>query len=470
MKYKKGEQITSKYDVVVIGSGLAGMTAANKLAKDGQKVLLLESHFKLGGYATWFNRKQHVFDVSLHGFPVGMIKTCKKYWSKEIASSIFQLTRIRYVNPQFNIETDFTKENFTNILVDKFNISLEHAQKFFSTLENMNFYDDQQMTIGKLFEQFFPGREDIKRLLLEPITYANGSTLEDPAIAYGIVFSNFFSKGVYTFRGGTDLLIGKMEEELLKNGVDIQLSARVTQIEVKEKKTTAVWVGENRIETSAVLSNSNLLGTIFDLVGKDHFRPEFLNQAETVRINTSSCQVYMGIRKGETIPEIGDLIFYSEAELFNTDKILSKDITSQTFSIYYPHIRTQLDNQYAIVASSNARYEDWEDLNEKEYKERKQYLIDTALTALEKLLPGVRDKIDYLEAATPKTFQRYALHWKGSSFGTKFEGLDVSMNLHKEIDGLFHAGSVGIIMSGWLGAANYGVIQSHAINEYLDKV
>ena len=37
---------------------------------------------------------------------------------------------------------------------------------------------------------------------MEPITYANGSTLEDPAITYGIVFSNFMQKGVYTFEGG----------------------------------------------------------------------------------------------------------------------------------------------------------------------------------------------------------------------------------------------------------------------------
>ena len=44
------------------------------------------------------------------------------------------------------------------------------------------------------------------------ITYANGSTLEDPAITYGIVFSNFMSKGVWTFEGGTDRLIGLMHE------------------------------------------------------------------------------------------------------------------------------------------------------------------------------------------------------------------------------------------------------------------
>ena len=70
------------------------------------------------------------------------------------------------------------------------------------------------MTTRELFDKFFPGREDVIRLLMEPITYANGSTLEDPAISYGIVFSNFMSKGVFTFEGGTDKLIGLMEAEL----------------------------------------------------------------------------------------------------------------------------------------------------------------------------------------------------------------------------------------------------------------
>ena len=75
--------------------------------------------------------------------------------------------------------------------------------------------------------------------------------------------------------------------------------------------------------------------------------------------------------------------------------------------------------------------------------------------------------LDHVEAATPRTFAFYTQHPMGASFGTKFEGLQVSFDLPKEVDGLFHAGSVGIIMSGWLGAANYGAIVANKVDAWL---
>ena len=212
-----------EYDVVVIGSGLAGLTAANLLARNGRRVLLLEQHYKLGGMATWFKRPGgHIFDISLHGFPYGMVKSCRRYWTQEIADRIVQLKGIRFDNPMFSLTTTFNREDFTRLLVGDFKVQREAVDQFFNTARGMNFYDDQTTTIRELFERFFPGREDVIRLLMEPITYANGSTLEDPAISYGIVFSNFMSKGVFTFQGGTDQLIKLMEEELKRNQEELR--------------------------------------------------------------------------------------------------------------------------------------------------------------------------------------------------------------------------------------------------------
>jgi phytoene dehydrogenase-like protein len=466
MSQDREREIKPEYDVVVIGGGLAGLTCANMLAKQGHSVLLLEQHSKLGGLATWFKRKDHIFDVALHGFPVGMIKTCRKYWSAEIADMIVQLKGIRFDNPQFSFTTTYDREDFTRILEQHFKIPRPNIESFFDTARKMNFYDDQSMTTRQFFERFFPGRDDVHRLLMEPIAYANGSTLDDPAITYGIVFSNFMSKGVYTVRGGTDQFIAKMRDELLKNGVDIRTECLVEKILVKDRKVVGAQANGNIIKSKAVVSNANLLSTIHKLVGDEHFSQSFVEEATKVRLAQSICQVYIGIKKGHEIDYIGDLLFTSDAQRFDPQELRSKNTTSRSLSIYYPQTRPG-SNMYSIVASTHANYHDWATLSEEEYRVSKEDLIRRTLNALEKYIPDIRDKIDYLEAATPRTFHRYTLHLNGASFGTKFEGLRISMGLPKEIAGLFHTGSVGIIMSGWLGAANYGVIVANDVDKFL---
>ena len=459
-------QTKDAYDVIVIGSGLGGLTTANRLARSGHSVLLLEHHHRLGGLATWFTRKTHIFDVSLHGFPYGMVKTCKKYWNREIMNSIVQLKDIVFDNPQFSLRTTFDKQDFIAILVEKFGIDIRQVERFFDRIATMNFYDDQTMTTRELFEEFFPGRSDVHRLLMEPITYANGSTLDDPAITYGIVFSNFMNRGVFTFEGGTDRLIKLMAAELEKNGVAICTRARVDRIVSRNKKTLGVEVNKTFKKAGAVVSNSGITSTIFDLSDASQFSDEFLAKASKIRVNNSSCQVYIGIKDGETIEAIGDLIFTSLAPEFDSAELLDINTRSKTFSVYYPKTRPGHE-RYTIVASMNSNYDDWAALDKNEYKAAKQQMIDRTLVDLQRYLPAVKTKIDWLEAATPLTFNRYTLHTKGSSFGTKFEGLDVSRTIFKEISGLFHVGSVGIIMSGWLGAINYGVIVANDVDSYL---
>jgi all-trans-retinol 13,14-reductase len=457
-----------EYDVVVIGSGLAGLTAANTLARAGHSVLLLEHHYQLGGMATWFKRQNgHIFDISLHGFPYGMIKSCRKYWTREIADSIVQLKGIRFENPQFSLQTTFDRHDFTRLLIDRFGVAPDVVDRFFDTARGMNFYDDKSKTVRELFEEFFPGRDDVVRLLMEPITYANGSTLEDPAITYGIVFSNFMQNGVYTFEGGTDRLIGQIRDELIKNHVDVRIRCLVEKIEVDcGRRATGVVVNGRRIGARAIVSNANLKSTVLKLVGPEHLDSAFVEETRAVRLNSSSCQVYMALKPGVGFEPCGDLLFHSEHRGFDIDAMLSRHVSSRTFSFYYPSTRPGSD-RHIVVSSTNANYSDWASLSEEDYNASKRDLEQTTLDCLERYVPGIRDKLDHIEASTPRTFEHYTRHMQGASFGTKFEGLKISKQLPEQVAGLFHSGSVGIIMSGWLGAMNYGVIVANEVDKYL---
>jgi phytoene dehydrogenase-like protein len=225
------------------------------------------------------------------------------------------------------------------------------------------------------------------------------------------------------------------------------------------------------INCSAVLSNAGIVSTIRDLVGEEHFSPAFAAEARAVRMNWSSCQVYIGIRAGESIPDVGDLLFTSDSPKLDMDELTSLHTQSRTFSFYYPSTRPHLaEPRHAIVASMNAKWEDWAGMDDATYACHKARLCREAVEALSRFIPGVEAKIEHIEAATPRTLNRYTRHMGGASFGTKFEGLKVSMDLPTQLPGLYHAGSVGIIMSGWLGTINYGVIVADKVDKALPPV
>jgi phytoene dehydrogenase-like protein len=158
MAYDWLKGVADEYDVIVIGSGLGGLTGANVPREGGPPVLLLEHHYQFGGLATWFTRKGgHIFDISLHGFPSGMIKSCRKYWTKEIADSIVQLKDIRFVNPQMDVWTTFTREDYTRVLVEQFKLDAGARGEILRLPAGDEFLRQQPRDDGRDVRALLPG-------------------------------------------------------------------------------------------------------------------------------------------------------------------------------------------------------------------------------------------------------------------------------------------------------------------------
>ncbi len=470
MLLKSIDEAASSYDAVVIGGGLGGMTAAKRLVDAGRPVLLVEAYKMLGGYATYFKRKKHIFDVALHAFPYGVQKTFRKYWSKELAARVVPLPRIRYENPEFSFTTTFETEDFKRILQEEFSIPREQSENFFAACRERDFFPPSDETTREFVEKYFPGRSDLARFILETVTYATGTNLDDPATVYAIIFSNFALKGTCTFRGGTDYLLAEMQRLLLAGGADILLNTKVEKILVEDGVTKGVIAGGREIGADCVVSNANLKETALKLVNMQAISPWFAEKVAEVPLSVSVAQVYLGIKAGETIPEIADILFASEEAHYDAAAFRHFPPRSASFSFYFPHgIRPDYDGT-EIVATVCAEYADWDGLSKSDYEDKKRQLADTIIAMLEKFIPDIREKLDHIETATPKTLERYTGHWQGASFGTKFPGFAAANELPKRVKGLFHCGAEGIIMSGWLGTANSGALAASNADSYLESL
>jgi 3-hydroxymyristoyl/3-hydroxydecanoyl-(acyl carrier protein) dehydratase len=276
--------------------------------------------------------------------------------------------------------------------------------------------------------------------------------------------------GVFTFRGGSDLLMEKMVAELKRNGVESAQEGAGGKNPGRRTRRPEGGLrhrGEQRprgAREGGALERQHQEHRSSGSAARRISRPTS-SAAQAVRINSSSCQVYLGIRKGESIPHIGDLVFTSETEV-QQHELVDFHTTSRTFSVYYPDTRPGSD-RYTVVVSLNGQLPDW--------NRTSATRTTSAQAAPDRGVGGGAGKIhsrrggqDRLEGSGHAADDR-ALHDApgGTSFGTKFEGLKVSMDLSDRLPGLYHAGSVGIIMSGWLGTINYGVITANKIDKAL---
>ena len=128
-----------RYDAIIVGGGLGGLTAGAKLAKEGKKVLLIEQHNIPGGCATTFKRKDYIMEVGLHEMDGLDERDPKKDIFEELgvfdSVDFIKIPEFyRVANEKMDIVIPASTKEATKVLTEKFPEEKKGIKKFFKTI------------------------------------------------------------------------------------------------------------------------------------------------------------------------------------------------------------------------------------------------------------------------------------------------------------------------------------------------
>jgi prolycopene isomerase len=136
------------YDIVIIGAGVGGLTAAALLSKAGFSVCVLEKEPHVGGYLAGFKRKHFSFDTAIHWLnqcaPDGLVGRVFSILGTDHPIAIPQTRIRRYKGEGFDYLLTNNPDELRNRWIAEFPHERKGIEKFFRTAKRL----------GKSFKNF----------------------------------------------------------------------------------------------------------------------------------------------------------------------------------------------------------------------------------------------------------------------------------------------------------------------------
>jgi len=438
------KNMPKKYDVIIIGAGIGGLTAGAILARNGKKVLVLEKNHMVGGYTVNFKRKGFEFDASLH-----MMQGCNKSGiSHNILKKCGIEKKVKFIKPKIlyhSIYPDF-EIKFDQTRTKSF---ISNLKKFFPQEKkgiDLLLKDVKQALLG--FEEFQIKRKISSKMKFSFLTrtceeiykqYINSPRLITilsqlwpyfglpPAklSAYYLPFLlyDYHFNGGYYPEGGSGAIADSLRDVIVKNKSDILLNKKVDKIITNNKKAVGVILKDGeQILGDNIVSNIDARTTFLKMIGTGVFSKSFVNNLNSLEPSISAFQVYLGL--DINISKLGMLDYtifvnpsFDLSSQFNS--IVKNDIKKSPFVITgYSNLENNVKaNHGKIVLATLAGYDYWKNLSKDAYSKEKishgNYLIKKA----EKYIPKLRSYVKVMEIATPLTMERYSGSYKGAIYG-----------------------------------------------------
>ncbi|WP_158602286.1 phytoene desaturase family protein [Cohnella endophytica] len=435
-----------KYDAIFIGSGLGSLVCAAYMAKAGVKVAILEKHTITGGFATSFRRKKWEFDVSLHA----MSDCAEGGQLHDVLQELGIYDRLRlekteilyrcvYPNGSFSagsnyqqmlrelIEQHHEDANGLKALINEFiklNDELRSMRRGLPVNSTI-FRKYKNYTLKQMLDEFIQSPQ-LQMKISALWGYFGSPPDELSAIYFVNGWVEYHLYGGYYPTDRSQSISNLLRDLIISNGGHILNRRKVNKIITEDGVAIGVVTDKGEeFKGHYIVSNADLQQTFRDMVGFDKLPVDYAEKIRKVEPSCSTVQAYL-ILNGDLRHDYGEEaheIFIHETNDYKTlaDDLLHTREERLPFCVtYYENIikgyRDQGKSTVSIFTLSN--YDDWCDLDEREYETKKEESLKSLINRMDHYYPGVKQKIEYAELATPMTVERYTGHYKGAIYGS----------------------------------------------------
>lgn len=465
--------ISSRYDVVIIGAGIGGLSCANYLAKAGLKVLLVEKHYVPGGYCSSFKRSGYYFDAGAH-----YLGSCRR--TGQLGKLLVdhgledRITFIR-TNPSDVLVTRNREiriwqeyERLVEEFQEQFPKESRQIRQFMDYMAKSNplqlYVDLKDKTFSQILDGYFRDYE-VKSAFSFPLGNLALPSTEASALTSVFLYREFIFDGGYYPKGGIQALPDVLLERFKEYGGDVLLLTPARTIITKNGKITGVKIKVNgkiemEVATSIVVANCDPYQLKDQLLGEEIVSTLSRLQSLVQRKpSVSAIMVHLGVKQ-----ELRGIAKYESNVWFYPGNHIDEYYSALShgelafekgflfYSIPSMHDKELLPKgKHSIQAIMEAPFQPrsvWE------ADGLKQRMAEQIIQRLERFIPNLSRWIEVKMVAIPPTLRKYTSNYNGAMYGWASTPSQVGNRLSDNslgVEGLFTVGHWSDIPTGHSG-------------------
>jgi phytoene dehydrogenase-like protein len=431
-----------KWDVVIIGSGIGGLTCAGMLAAEGRRVVVLEQAATPGGYLTSFQREGFTFDSAVDCIagldPEGLLTWLLRSLGMEHELMPIRLDPIRVSRfPGLIVQVDASLPAYIERLSRLFPSERDGIAAFFRRAGEI--YGDveammQAMMGGEEKADVFPGalmryhdltlanllRLDIRdarllAILSDRCPFLGSSPVRVSANRMASLMMSYFRSGAYRPVGGHQRLPDLLTQGIRRMGGEVHCSRPAKRILLEGGRCARVLTEDGAdFPARHVVSNADFAETFGRLVG-GNAGAAILAEASDRPLSPSFFILYAGVRRDAqpaAASSIGSFESFDLGELLNHYvPFSSADALGITIpTVEDPSLAPPGHDVYIVhelIPHGDVR----------EWKGGEKACTEKVLEKAERVFPGLTGRLAYCRTATPSTLERYTRNRGGAAYG-----------------------------------------------------